>query len=100
MKSPIGAVVRYRGARVAGYRGRGTRAGRVDHACAGRSVEARPSIRLVVTAALSRKECERAAGVVIAAIAEAETSPLAIATSGTLPIIRYVCVLLSYSNPH
>ena len=30
-------------------------------------VEARPSIRLAVTAALSRKECERAAGVVKAA---------------------------------
>jgi len=31
------------------------------------AVEARPSIRLAVTAALSRKECERAAGVVKAA---------------------------------
>jgi len=30
-------------------------------------VDARPSIRLAVTAALSRKECERAAGVVKAA---------------------------------
>lgn len=31
-------------------------------------VEARPSIRLAVTAALSRKECERAAGVIKAAV--------------------------------
>jgi serine palmitoyltransferase len=31
-------------------------------------VEARPSIRLAVTSALSRKECERAAGVVKAAV--------------------------------
>lgn len=33
-------------------------------------VEARPSIRLAVTAALSRKECERAAGVIKAAVAK------------------------------
>ena len=33
-------------------------------------VEARPSIRLPVTAALSRKECERAAGVIKAAVAK------------------------------
>ena len=31
---------------------------------------ARPSIRLAVTAALSRKECERAAGVIKAAVAK------------------------------
>jgi serine palmitoyltransferase len=31
-------------------------------------VEARPSIRLAVTAGLSRKECERAAGVIKAAV--------------------------------
>jgi serine palmitoyltransferase len=31
-------------------------------------VEARPSIRLAVTSALSRKECERAAGVIKAAV--------------------------------
>ncbi|KAH9060259.1 serine palmitoyltransferase [Lactarius vividus] len=33
-------------------------------------VEARPSMRLAVTAALSRKECERAAGVIKAAVAK------------------------------
>ena len=33
-------------------------------------VEARPSIRLAVTAALSRKECERAAGVIKVAVAK------------------------------
>ena len=33
-------------------------------------VEARPSIRLAVTAALSRKECERAAGVIKAVVAK------------------------------
>jgi serine palmitoyltransferase len=33
-------------------------------------VEVRPSIRLAVTAALSRKECERAAGVIKAAVAK------------------------------
>ena len=33
-------------------------------------VEARPSIRLAITAALSRKECERAAGVIKAAVAK------------------------------
>jgi serine palmitoyltransferase len=31
-------------------------------------VEARPSIRLAVTSALSRKECEQAAGVIKAAV--------------------------------
>ena len=31
-------------------------------------VELRPGIRLVVTAVLSRKECERAAGVIKAAV--------------------------------
>ena len=33
-------------------------------------VEARPSFRLAVTAALSRKECERAAGAIKAAVAK------------------------------
>jgi hypothetical protein len=33
-------------------------------------LESRPSIRLAVTAALSRKECERAAGVIKAAVAK------------------------------
>ncbi|KAH8988171.1 serine palmitoyltransferase [Lactarius hatsudake] len=36
-------------------------------------VEARPSIRLAVTAALSRKECERAAGVIKAAVVKVLT---------------------------
>ncbi|KAH9060420.1 hypothetical protein EDB83DRAFT_2224261, partial [Lactarius deliciosus] len=36
-------------------------------------VEARPSIRLAVTAALSRKECERAAGVIKAAVVKVVT---------------------------
>ncbi len=36
-------------------------------------VEARPSIRLAVTAALSRKECERATGVIKAAVAKVLT---------------------------
>jgi len=36
-------------------------------------VEVRPSIRLAVTAALSRKECERAAGVIKAAVAKVLT---------------------------
>ena len=36
-------------------------------------VEVRPRIRLAVTAALSRKECERAAGVIKAAVAKVLT---------------------------
>ncbi|KAH9016170.1 hypothetical protein EDB84DRAFT_1632326, partial [Lactarius hengduanensis] len=36
-------------------------------------VEARPSIRLAVTAALSRKECEHAAGVIKAAVVKVVT---------------------------
>ena len=36
-------------------------------------VESRPSIRLAVTAALSRKECERAAGVIKAAVTKVLT---------------------------
>ncbi|KAH8978752.1 hypothetical protein EDB92DRAFT_1956086 [Lactarius akahatsu] len=50
---------------------------RVDHsgaaAARARAVEARPSIRLAVTAALSRKECERAAGVIKAAVVKVLT---------------------------
>jgi serine palmitoyltransferase len=43
----------------------------ITHACRLRGqelVEARPSIRLAVTAALSRKECEHAAGVIKAGV--------------------------------
>ena len=36
-------------------------------------VESRPSIRLAVTAALSHKECERAAGVIKAAVTKVLT---------------------------
>ena len=56
---PRSTVVRYRG-RGAPSAG-GARAGRV---------EARPSIRLTVTAALSCKECERSAAVIKAAVAK------------------------------
>ncbi|KAH8984866.1 serine palmitoyltransferase [Lactarius akahatsu] len=38
-------------------------------------VEARPSIRLAVTTALSRKECERAAGVIKAVVVKCSRSP-------------------------
>ena len=41
---------------------------RVRRLCGQELVEVRPSIRLAVTAALSRKECERAAAVMTAAV--------------------------------
>ncbi|KAH9029591.1 hypothetical protein EDB85DRAFT_1965833, partial [Lactarius pseudohatsudake] len=45
----------------------------VEEALAQELVEARPSIRLAVTAALSRKECERAASVIKAAVVKVVT---------------------------
>ncbi|KAH9060257.1 serine palmitoyltransferase [Lactarius vividus] len=57
-----------------GDRGRDARTWRVDRRLRGQElVEARPSIRLTITAALSRKERERAAGVIKAAVVKVLT---------------------------
>jgi 7-keto-8-aminopelargonate synthetase-like enzyme len=61
-------------------------------------VEARPSIRLAVTAVRSRKECEGAAGIIKAVVSEAEMSTHA--ASGVLTILRYFCFILSLDNPY
>ena len=100
-------VVRYRrrGARAAGYRGRGTSAGRVDHTCAS---PARTRARRSAAEHPTRCHCSAVAQGVRArgrrhqscgheGACEAEMSMLA---TGAVPIIRYVCVRPSCSSPY
>ena len=106
--SALATVVRYRrrGARAAGYRGRGTCAGRVDHASASspwtgarRSTAEYPACCYSCAVAQGvRARGRRHKGYCYEDAGEVQMSSLA--ASGALPIVRYVCVRLSYFSPY
>ena len=72
---------------------------RARRLCGQDPLEVWPSIRIAVTAALSRKEGERVVAVIKGAVAKV-LAKSTLASSRAVPIIRYVCVRSSYFSPY